>query len=144
MINRKRSITVMLAVFSCCLTACSIPNAIAEEYSREACICIDNKVENRITSIGVTWYIDNESFGSTGAINADNTILGEESIQFGIQKDDVPEGMDLEKFATKIEVTEVSGKTVEVDTLQFPIEFGEDYYYELRYEDGDYFILRSE
>ena len=144
MMNRKIIITIMLAVFFCSLAACSIPNAIAEEYSGESYICIDNKVENRITSIGATWYIDNESFGSTGVINADNTILGEESIQLCIKKTDVPEDIDLEKFAAKIEVTEVSGKTVEVTTLKFPLEFGEDYFYELRYEGDDYFILHSE
>jgi len=142
--NRKKVITVLLAVVSCILTACSIPNAIAEEYGRETYICIDNKVKDRIISIGATWYIDNESFGSTGVINADNTILGEESIQFCIQKEDVPEGSDLNKFAAKIEVTETSGETVQVDTLQFPLEFGKDNFYELMYEDGDYFILRSE
>ena len=142
--NRKKVITVLLAVVSCILTACSIPNAIAEEYGRETYICIDNKVKDRIISIGATWYIDNESFGSTGVINADNTILGEENIQLCINKADVPEDIDLEKFAAKIEVMEVSGETVEVTTLQFPLEFGRDYFYELRYENDEYLILRSE
>ncbi len=142
--NRKRIITIMLAVVSCSLTACSIPNSIAEEYSGESYICIDNQAANRITSIGATWYIDNESFGSTGVINADNTNLGEENIQLGIKETDVPKDSDLEKFAAKIEVTEVSGETVEVTTLQFPLEFGRDYFYELRYENDEYLILRSE
>ena len=144
MMSRKRIIAMMLAVFACSLAACSIPNAIEEEYSHESYLCIDNKVENRITSIGATWYIDNESFGSTGVINADNTNLGEENIQLGIKETDVPKDSDLEKFAAKIEVTEVSGETVEVTTLQFPLEFGRDYFYELRYEGDDYFILHSE
>lgn len=138
--NKKRMIAVLLAVLFCGLTACSIPNAIAEEYSREACLCIDNKVENRIISIGATWYIGNDSFGSAGMVNADHTILGEESLSFCIKKEDVPEGSDLEKFAAKIEVTEVGGETVEVATLQFPLEFGRDYFYELRYEEDEYLM----
>ena len=142
--NKKRMIAVLLAVLFCGLTACSIPNAIAEEYSREAYLCIDNKVENRITSVGVTWYIGNEAFGSAGMVNADHTILGEESLQFGIKKEDVPEDSDLEKFAAKIEVTEVGGETIEVATLQFPLEFGQDYFYELRYEEGEYLMECSE
>ena len=142
--NKKRMIAVLFAVFFCGLTACSIPNAIAEEYSCESYLCIDNKVENRITSIGATWYIDNESFGSTGVINADHTILGKESLQFCIGKEDVPEDSDLEKFAAKIEITEESGETVEVAMLQFPLEFGQDYFYELRYEEGEYLMVCSE
>ena len=142
--NKKRMIAVLFAVFCCGLTACSIPNAIAEEYSRESCLCIDNKVENRITSVGVTWYIGSDSFGSAGMVNADYTILGEESLQFGIKKEEVPEGSDLEKFAAKIEITEESGETVEVATLQFPLTFGQDYFYELRYEEGEYLMECSE
>lgn len=142
--SRKRIIAIMLAVFICSLAACSIPNAIEEEYSRESYLCIDNKVENRIFAVCATWYIDNESFGSAGVINADYTTLGEESIQLCIKEADVPEGSDLETFVAEIEIAEVSGKTVEVATLQFPLEFGRDYFYELRYEDGEYLSLRSE
>lgn len=142
--NKKRIIAVLFAVLFCGLTACSIPNAIAEEYNRESYLCIDNKVENRITSIRATWYIDDESFGSSGVINVDGTILGEKSLQFGIKKEDVPEDSDLEKFAAKIEVTKVGGETVEVATLQFPLEFGQDYFYELRYEENEYFLVCSE
>ena len=114
-----------------------------ENYCNYAC-CIDNKVENRIFAVCATWYIDNESFGSAGRINADYATLGEESIQLCIKEADVPEGSDLEKFAVEIEIAEVSGKTVEVATLQFPLKFGRDYFYELRYEDGEYLILRFE
>ena len=142
--NKKRMIAVLFAVLFCGLTACSISNAIEEEYSRESYLCIDSKVENRITSVGVTWYIGNEAFGSAGMIDADHTILGEESLQFGIKKEDVPEDSDLEKFAAKIEITEKSGETVEVATLQFPLEFGQDYFYELRYEEGEYLMECSE
>jgi len=144
MMSRKRIIAMMLAVFACSLAACSIPNAIEEEYSHESYLCIDNKVENRIFAVCATWYIDNESFGSAGVINADYTTLGEESIQLCIKEADVPEGSDLEKFAAEIEIAEVSGKTVEVATLQFPLEFGSDYFYELRYENDEYLILCSE
>lgn len=34
--SRKRIIAMMLAVFACSLAACSIPNAIEEEYSHES------------------------------------------------------------------------------------------------------------
>ncbi len=51
-----------------------------------------NEYIRLITSVGVTWYIGSDSFGSAGMVNADYTILGEESLQFGIKKEEVPEG----------------------------------------------------
>ena len=135
---------VLLILFVTCLCACNRRTSISEEYSKESYIIISNKVMDRLTSIGVTWYIGDTVIGSTGMVHADNSLIKDEDIGFVIPIEEVPAGANLEDFAIEVSVTEDNGDVYELERLNIPLTLGKDFFFELTYKNGSYGIDRVE
>lgn len=139
---KKKFLMLLVMLVGCCLSGCAFQTATAKEYSKESLIVIENLAPGRVVSVGASWYIGDadDSHEMDFVDYRLNKQESKDSYVFAIQKDEVSKDSDLNEFAMQLYVTDADHKTHELDTLRFPLKFGHDCFYEIRYEDGCYEI----
>lgn len=140
---RRMTAIIMAVMFIFGMSACggrTADNENQQGNAQEIYITVTNTVEEHVAGLGVSWCIEDEVLGSTEVKAADNDMIGNGAFEFVFYSDELPENTDLEKFGVKFNVSEKSGVSFNVATLNFPVEFGKIYEFELREQDGCYAI----
>ena len=136
----KRIRVILLAVLLCLpMAACGDP-AAPEDHSQEIRVKITNTASKPLAGMGVTWYSSDTAFHTSGMKTASGEAIGNCEMIFTLNKEDIPEDMDLTQFGLEFSVTEMSGVSSDVCTVRFPAELGKEYVFELREENGCYAI----
>lgn len=136
----KRIIALLLAAILCMyVTACS-KETVPEENAQEIRIAVTNTVKESVAGLGATWYLGDQTFGSTGMQAVDGKEIGNSTVEFVLNREDIPQDADLDEFGVKFSVKEISGVEFHICTLHFPVEFGKKYVFELRNEGGCYVV----
>ena len=134
----KKTVLPIAAGLLCLQLAGCGSDPIEKEHSREILINIKNDAEDPLSDIGITWYLGQDALGTIGMKNADGSLLGKDSISFCITEEDIPADADLSDFRIKVSVTDADGATFDAYELRCIPEFGKDYSFLLREEDGCY------
>ncbi len=105
---------------------------------------VNNTVLEQITLMSASWAIDGETVGTTGVeVAGDEGFLGKDSFSFYIYSEDIENKDDLDKLTITIKVTDADGGTFDAATVSIPSEIGDEYEFELRYEDGCYSLWQD-
>lgn len=131
--KKLAAIFVIMALCLCCISC-----GTKAEGNDGITINIKNEAAEQLKSIGITYCIGEEALGTLGVEHADGSPLGNDGLAFILTKEDIPDGTDLSKFRMEVSVTDAEGQTYDVCTLAFVPEFGEEYHFLLKSEDGSY------
>ena len=131
---------LLLPVYAllCCLLLVGCSSAFTDENSGETIrIDIQNEVPDQLKSVAVSFYRGDEILGTQAMQNADGSLLAREKISFELTEDDISDG-DLNGITLSVSVTDLRGESYDVSELSLLPEWGEQYSFLLRYEDGCY------
>lgn len=110
----------------------------------ELLVRIENCVNNKVDSIGMSWIVDEKDVSTSVVRAASNeTPLERGDYDFSMFKSDIGEYEDNQKITVKVSVTDMSGKHYEIGTFKLKNGFGELNDFDLEYKNGEYKIKQS-
>lgn len=127
-----------------CMGFCACGAEKPTENDEDIYIMIEHELDEEIAELGATWYLDGEVFGSVGMRSADALDIEQECVIFRIQKKDVPENADLEKFSMKLHVMNEEDRIFETEALSFPVAWEQEYLLELTAAEEGYRLIQKE
>ncbi len=138
-IIQKMRIPVVLVLTFLCLGLCACgKNSKPEGYGKVNFELV-NSVTDRISVLAVSWSIDGNTVGTTGVeVAGGGKYLGERRFSYAVTSEDVTDEKELDQLSVTIKVTEADGGSFDVPMLLLPSKFGDEYEFELYYEDGCY------
>ena len=124
-------------------TGCNLEhNSIAEEYSKETYIRIENIPKDTILGMNMK-VMDGGNVCETQEMQmASEKSTGKGDVTFRINKEELPEGTDFSTLCAVVSVLEKDGSEFEVAGGTLLFEFGTDYWYELMFENGKYYLKK--
>lgn len=131
-----KKLTAIFAIIVLCL--CCISCGTKTEGKDEIRINIKNDAAEQLRCIGITYCLGDEALGTFGVEHADGTPLGSDSLAFHLTKEDIPADADLSTFRMEVSVTNADGVAYDVCRMAFIPEFGKEYQFRLKGEDGSY------
>jgi len=120
-----------------------LKSPIAEEYSKESYISLENKTTDLVTDIRITGCYDGKAHESTGMGAPEGEALGGGSVTLCIHKDSESKKKNLSDYSITVSVTDKNGNTFDVDTIAFPLEFGTDFQFELTHENNSFVVSNN-
>lgn len=120
----KRIVFLFVAIVGLLTISC-VKNSVADEYSRESYIVIENYAKQSISSLSLV--LDN---GKRKISFVDIDKVDTSRYEFNIKRNQLQNGEKLSDFAITVVIVESDGKTFEVE-LTNTWAFGTDYFYEL-------------